>query len=107
MPNPDLAAALRDAPAEAPVILLDHQPRMAAETAKRGIALQLSGHTHGGMVLGLDRLVARANGGFVSGHYHVGGMQLYVNNGTALWPGFALRLGRPSELTVFTLRRRA
>lgn len=107
MPNPDLAAALKDAPAEAPVILLDHQPRMAAENAKAGIALQLSGHTHGGMVLGLDRLVARANGGFVSGHYQVGGMQLYVNNGTALWPGFALRLGRPSELTVFTLRRRA
>jgi hypothetical protein len=28
-----------------------------------------------------------------------------VNNGTALWPGFALRLGRPSELTRITLRR--
>ncbi|MBB3590510.1 hypothetical protein FHX08_000854 [Rhizobium sp. BK529] len=107
MPNPDLAAALNGAPPGAPVILLDHQPRMAAETAKRGIALQLSGHTHGGMILGLDRLVARANGGFVSGLYEVGGMYLYVNNGTALWPGFALRLGRPSELTVFTLRRRA
>lgn len=107
MPNPDLAAALKGAPAEAPIILLDHQPRMAAETAKVGIALQLSGHTHGGMMLGLDRLVARANGGFVSGLYEVGGMQLYVNNGTALWPGFALRLGRPSELTVFTLRRRS
>lgn len=107
MPNPDLAGALNGAPAEAPIILLDHQPRMAAETAKAGIALQLSGHTHGGMVLGLDRLVARANGGFVSGLYAVGGMQLYVNNGTGLWPGFALRLGRPSELTVFTLRKRS
>jgi predicted MPP superfamily phosphohydrolase len=32
-------------------------------------------------------------------------MTLYVNNGTALWPGFALRLGRPSELTRITLRR--
>jgi len=31
-------------------------------------------------------------------------MTLYVNNGTALWPGFALRLGRPSELTRITLR---
>jgi predicted MPP superfamily phosphohydrolase len=56
------------------------------------------------MVLGLDRLVARANNGFVSRLYQVGGMKLYVNNGTALWPGFALRLGRPSELTVFTLK---
>jgi hypothetical protein len=34
-------------------------------------------------------------------------MTLYVNNGTALWPGFALRLGRPSELTRITLRRAA
>jgi predicted MPP superfamily phosphohydrolase len=71
------------------------------------VALQLSGHTHGGMIVGLDRLVARANGGFVSGAYAVGGMTLYVNNGTALWPGFALRLGPPSELTRFTLRARA
>ena len=31
-------------------------------------------------------------------------MTLYVSNGTALWPGFALRLGRPPELTRITLR---
>lgn len=103
----DVSAALQDAPTGAPVILLDHQPMMAETNAKAGIALQLSGHTHGGMVKGLDRLVARANNGFVSGLYDVGGMQLYVNNGTALWPGFALRLGIPSELTVITLRRKA
>ena len=36
--------------------------------------------------------------------YAVGGMTLYVNNGTGLWPGFALRLGRPAELTRITLR---
>jgi predicted MPP superfamily phosphohydrolase len=57
------------------------------------------------MIFGLDRLAARANAGFVSGPYAVGGMTLYVNNGTALWPGFALRLGRGSELTRITLRR--
>jgi predicted MPP superfamily phosphohydrolase len=104
-PEPDLAAALNGAPKDAPVILLDHQPRMAPRAAEAGVALQLSGHTHGGMIVGLDRLVARGNNGFVSGLYQVGGMQLYVNNGTGLWPGFALRLGKPSELTVFTLRR--
>jgi predicted MPP superfamily phosphohydrolase len=101
--GPDLAAALAGAPA-APVVLLDHQPRQARQAAARGVALQLSGHTHGGMIAGLDRLVARANGGFVSGQYAVDGMTLYVSNGTALWPGFALRLGRPSEMTRFTLR---
>jgi predicted MPP superfamily phosphohydrolase len=104
-PAPDLAAALRGAPAGAPVILLDHQPRDARHAAASGVALQLSGHTHGGMVVGLDRLAARANSGYVSGRYAVDGMTLYVNNGTALWPGFALRLGRPSELTRITLRR--
>ncbi|MEK9209756.1 metallophosphoesterase [Sphingomonas sp. 2378] len=102
--GPDLTLALRGAPADAPIILLDHQPRKARDAAARGVALQLSGHTHGGMIRGLDRLVARGNAGFVSGRYAVGGMTLYVSNGTGLWPGFALRLGVPSEITRFTLR---
>jgi len=101
----DLAAVLEGAPEGAPVILLDHQPSDARHAAKLGVALQLSGHTHGGLILGLDRLAARANAGYVSGRYDVDGMTLYVNNGTALWPGFALRLGRPSELTRITLRQ--
>jgi predicted MPP superfamily phosphohydrolase len=101
----DLAAVLEGAPKGAPVILLDHQPSDARNAAKLGVALQLSGHTHGGLILGIDRLAARANAGYVSGRYDVDGMALYVNNGTALWPGFALRLGRSSELTRITLRQ--
>lgn len=104
-PLPDLDEALAGAPSQAPVILLDHEPGAARKSAAKGVALQLSGHTHGGMILGLDRLVARANGGFVSGAYAVEGMTLYVNNGTGIWPGFALRLGKPAELTRITLRR--
>lgn len=103
----DLAAVLERAPKDVPVILLDHQPSDARQAARLGVALQLSGHTHGGLILGIDRLAARANAGFVSGRYDVDGMTLYVNNGTALWPGFALRLGRPSELTRITLRHMA
>lgn len=104
-PGPDLKQALVGAPQDAPIILLDHQPKTARFSASQGVAVQLSGHTHGGMIWLLDKVVARANDGFVSGLYGVGGMQLYVNNGTALWPGFAIRLGRPSELTRITLRR--
>jgi len=104
---PDLPMALNGAPDDVSVILLDHQPKNARAAAARGVALQLSGHTHGGMILGMDRVAALANGGFVSGRYEVEGMTLYVNNGTALWAGFALRLGRPSELTRITLRRGA
>jgi predicted MPP superfamily phosphohydrolase len=104
-PVRDLAAVLEGAPEGVAVILLDHQPSDARHAAKLGVALQLSGHTHGGLIRGLDRLAAPANAGYVSGRYDVDGMTLYVNNGTALWPGFALRLGRPSELTRITLRQ--
>ncbi|OCX26944.1 MULTISPECIES: metallophosphoesterase [Bradyrhizobium] len=103
-PVRDLAAVLAGVPEGAPIILLDHQPSDARNSAAHGVALQLSGHTHGGLIVGIDRLAAPANAGFVSGRYDVDGMTLYVNNGTALWPGFALRLGRPSELTRITLR---
>ena len=101
----DLEATIANVPEGHPVVLLNHQPSEARIAAGLGVALQLSGHTHGGLIVGIDRLAARANAGFVSGRYDVDGMTLYVNNGTALWPGFAVRLGRPSELTLITLRR--
>ncbi|MBN7807824.1 MULTISPECIES: metallophosphoesterase [Agrobacterium] len=105
MEGPDIGKAIAGAPTSAPVILLDHQPKEARAAADVGVALQLSGHTHGGMIKGFDRFIASYNNGFVSGLYQLDGMQLYVNNGTALWIGFAMRLGVPSELTVITLRR--
>ena len=45
--DPDLDAALAGAPSGTPIVLLDHQPRDAPRAAARGVALQLSGHTHG------------------------------------------------------------
>jgi predicted MPP superfamily phosphohydrolase len=102
---PDLAAALLDAPADATVILMAHQPRDAREHAKAGVDLQLSGHTHGGQVIGIHYIVKAANNGFVSGLYRVGNMQLYVSNGTGLWTGFPVRLGFPSEITEIVLVR--
>lgn len=104
LPLPDIDAALIGADPDAPVVLLDHRPLRARANAGHGVALQLSGHTHGGHIVGMDRLVARANSGFVSGLYPVDGMQLYVSNGAGLWPGFASRIGVPSEIAVITLR---
>lgn len=103
LPAPDLQAALQGAPTDVPIILLKHQPQNAQQSAQAGVDLQLSGHTHGGMVVGLDQIVKRANQGFVSGFYTVDNMQLYVSNGTALWNGFPVRLGVPPEITLFTL----
>ena len=55
---------------------------------------------------GLDQIIARANGGYVSGRYDVDGTTLYVNSGTALWPEIALQLGVAAELPRITLQRK-
>ncbi len=103
-PLPDLRRALADIPPGATTILMAHRPGAAATAAAAGVALQLSGHTHGGQILGLDRITKAANGGFVSGLYRVGAMQLYVSNGTGLWNGLPIRLGVPPEITRIVLR---
>lgn len=92
------------APSTRAVILLKHRPSGAAASAAAGVGLQLSGHTHGGMIRGLDQVVRYANQGFVSGSYDVAGMTLYVSNGTGLWNGFPIRLGVPAEITEIVLR---
>jgi len=102
---PDLDKTLAGAPEGAPVVLMAHKPQFAHDYSAYPIMLQLSGHTHGGMVAGLPALLVKlANRGFVSGLYEVDGMTLYVSNGAGLWNGFMFRLGVPSEITEITLR---
>lgn len=87
------------------VILLAHRPKTAQQSSLLGADLQLSGHTHGGMIRGLDLLVGLYNGNWISGRYQVDKMTLLVSNGTWLWQGFPLRLGRPGEMLLITLKR--
>ncbi len=102
MPGPDVDRAFAGAPAGTR-ILLSHRPSYRC-TPSPGIALQLSGHTHGGHLFFLRPLIAHFNGGFVSGMYRTsqGGL-LYVSSGTGLWNGFSCRLAVPSEITLLTL----
>lgn len=46
----DLPRALKGIPEDACVVLLAHCPDVYAQSAAAGIALQLSGHTHGGQI---------------------------------------------------------
>lgn len=103
--EPDIRKALAGAPEKGVRILAAHQPRLAPEAAEHGVDLQVSGHTHGGMIAGIDRLVARFNEGFVSGLYTVGDMKLYVSNGAGIWNGFPIRIGVPSEIVLIRLRK--
>ena len=107
LPGPDIAQALAGAPADAVRILLDHRPGNAAENAGAGVDLQLSGHTHGGQIVGMNQLVARFNQGSLYGWYQVGAMRMYVSSGAGLWNGFPVRLGVPAEIARIVLHGEA
>lgn len=100
---PSVRKALAGAPGGKPVILLSHQPRLVPAAVRYGVALQLSGHTHGGHAPGLRQLIAHFNEGLVQGLNRVGHTQVYISNGTSLWSGFPLRLFTPAEITLIHL----
>ncbi|MGF6884071.1 putative MPP superfamily phosphohydrolase [Nocardia sp. GAS34] len=104
--GPDLPAALAGADPELPVVLLAHQPKQVADAVEAGVALQISGHTHGGQIWPFHYLV-RLEQPVVAGlSLHGERTRLYTSRGTGFW-GPQLRLFAPSEITVLTLRPEA
>ena len=101
---PDVKKAVNKNRQGRPVILLAHRPGFVAEAAKEKVDLQISGHTHGGIIWGIDYLVAQANSGYCSGFYKKDNTRLYVSNGAGIWRGLPLRIGRNAELTIITLK---
>lgn len=96
----DPIKALKDAPRDVPTILLAHQPGTADQVQDLDIDLMVCGHTHGGQFIPFNWAVAEAHK-YISGLYEQGKMFVYVNRGTGYW-GPPLRLGIPSEITLFT-----
>jgi predicted MPP superfamily phosphohydrolase len=85
-----------------PRVLLCHNPSFFAEAAGR-VALQLSGHTHGGQVnLGVRPADYILPGGWVAGRYDRQGSALYVNRGFGT-VGPPARIGAPPEVTRIIL----
>lgn len=103
---PNVDKALAGTAPEDDIVLLAHQPQVGRQATKR-VLLQLSGHTHGGLMPGFAELTARYNCGWVSGLYAPTTPEtpqyLYVSNGTSLWSGMPLRLFVPSEITIISL----
>ena len=104
--EPDIPLALSDGSPEEYHILLSHRPQCAIAAAVFGADLQLSGHTHGGLVWGFDRIIAKSCKGFGWGTHRVGKMFLVISNGIGMWSGFPVRLGRPAEILLVTLKRK-
>lgn len=99
----DPARAFRGAPADAPRILLAHQPRSIDAAVEAGVHLQLSGHTHGGQFFPWDA-ITRLGQPYLSGLHLHRGTWIHVNVGCAYW-GPPLRLGVPPEISLITLTR--
>ncbi|TDV53552.1 metallophosphoesterase [Actinophytocola oryzae] len=97
-----LDLALSGAPADAPVLLVAHQPRQVVHAANAGVELQVSGHTHGGQIWPFHFLV-RVDQPTVHGLTRHGATQLYTSRGAGFW-GPPLRVFAPSEISLLTLR---
>ncbi len=98
---PDYDRALRGRDRSRPVVLLAHQPVQAVEAARRGVDLQLSGHTHGGQLWPFGAVV-RLQQPVLAGLGRVDGMPVYVTRGAGSW-GPPVRVGAPPDVTLVTL----
>lgn len=101
----DLGATLAKVTDEAPIILLAHEPNIALRVPSR-VALQLSGHTHGGQVrlLGWSPAVPRQHGVRLAyGHFRLK-CDVIVSGGLgcSMMP---IRVGVPPEIVEVTLGR--
>jgi uncharacterized protein len=101
---PYLATVLEEIPRTAPVLLLCHRPDIFPQAAAGGVALTLSGHTHGGQLgipwfNGRVRNLAEFITAFDRGLFESDGAYLYVNSGLGV-TGQRIRLCTPREITL-------
>jgi predicted MPP superfamily phosphohydrolase len=99
----DLGATLRKVTDDAPVVLLAHEPDIAMRVPER-VALQLSGHTHGGQVrlFGWSPVVPSRYGNRLAYGHTRTNCDVIVSGG--LGCSFVpFRLGVPPEIVLVTL----
>ncbi len=100
----DVAATLGQITSDEPVLLMAHEPDIFAELPD-GVALTLSGHTHGGQVklFGHAPVVpSRFGKRFVHGHIVEDGRHLIVSAGLG-YSNLPIRFGAPAEIVVVEL----
>lgn len=100
--GPDLEKTFAQCNAKWPLVLLSHQPKSFDLARTKGVALQISGHTHGGQIWPIGLLLPLVYSRYNRGLYKVDQSHIYVSCGTGFW-GPALRIAAPSEITVIRL----
>ena len=106
--QPDLEGAVamaRSLDADAPIVLLSHNPDVFFEAARAGVALVVSGHTHGGQmrVPGLGVFIRMSRFRLDEGRYRTAGAEIVVSRGLGV-SGIPLRTACPPEALLLTLR---
>jgi uncharacterized protein len=96
-----LSELMSDVDTTRPVILLDHQPFHLDESAKYGVDLELSGHTHNGQIWPLNYVTAMIYE-LSSGYLKKGNSNFIVSSGYGLW-GPRVRSGSRSEVLLINL----
>jgi len=104
----DLNKALENAPAGAPVVLRLHEPDLVNQTSRDPrVALQRSGHTHGGQIRipGKPPILSPHLGKkYDQGLFRVNDTWLYTNRGLGVI-SIPLRYNCPPEITLLTLTK--
>jgi uncharacterized protein len=101
---PNLEASLRGSESAVFKILLAHRPGFAADAAKLGYDLQLSGHTHGGQFFPWTIAVKFVHKPATGAHL-INKMWIYVSAGTGSW-GPLLRVDTTPEVTCLVLNKK-
>jgi predicted MPP superfamily phosphohydrolase len=103
----DVRRALAEVPAEAPVLVITHNPDLFPDVPAR-VLLTLAGHTHGGQVdlplLGRLIVPSRYGARYAIGHVREDGRDLFVTPGlgTSILP---VRFRVPPEISLLTVGR--
>lgn len=85
-------------------ILLYHEPRGIKFGVEKGFDLMLFGHTHGGQLFPITKLIDLLYK-YGNGFYQEGSTKIYTTDGAGLW-GPKMRLGSQNEITLFKIRRK-
>ncbi|HLI04834.1 MAG TPA: metallophosphoesterase [Terracidiphilus sp.] len=82
-----------------PSILLHHVPSRLRIVEQAGVALQLSGHTHGGQLFPYDWIARSIFREFTHGLNRFGALQVYTSCGAGTW-GPPMRVGTYPEIVA-------
>ncbi|MCP5047463.1 MAG: metallophosphoesterase [bacterium] len=100
--GPDLEAATKGTDPTKPMIVLYHRPMLFEEGMKKGVDLQLSGHTHAGQIPPMD-LIVWFYYKYPYGLYKEGDAYIYTTSGVGYW-GPPMRFLVKPEIVEITLK---